>query len=854
MGMPVEGAASLGVFLAGLHDLGKFAEAFQQLRPDLRQGFWPNEKIRKRRYSIRHDSLGWMLWSQYLKDKAFPDADAAFRDFLDDGMKYWLAAVFGHHGWPPERGDRMRHHFRDFDQQAALAFLQSWRQLVGLDIAALNEAARDEAFSRRQKEASWLLAGIAVLVDWLGSNREFFPFCDRPMPLQDYWEQHALPGARRALEASGLDPARPAAARPPETLFDYIDEPTPLQRLCLELPLADGPQLILLEDLTGAGKTEAAALLAHRLMAAGLAEGLYIGLPTMATANAMYERMAAVYRRFYAHDAKPSLILSHGARHLSNDFRQSLLDAEASDAPYGGEESIGAQCNRWLADNRKKALLAEVGVGTIDQALLAVLPARHQSLRLLGLLGKVLILDEVHAYDAYTAEHLKNLVAFHAALGGSVILLSATLTRHQRQEFVKAFSGRGELETSSQAYPLLTQVSASGELAEHPVATRPAVARSVRVDFIHDEAQALQHIRGAVEQGQCICWIRNTISDAREAWQMLANADWLSADRLHLFHSRYAMRDRLAIEGRMLALFGKRSGSEQRRGRVLVATQVVEQSLDLDFDRMISDLAPIDLLIQRAGRLQRHRRDASGNPLSAPDAREQRGPARLTVHAPPFEDEPAADWYEARFPKARFVYGDTLILWRGMKILRDKQGWRMPEDARALLEFVYDPEGVIPPGLADAHCDAEGEQLSQRDIARFGALKIEGGYWRNEAWDEEARVATRLGDESQVVYLARWRNGRLTPWADEGAYRWDLNSLRLRAGQLKSVEVEHDPALIEALNQLREQEKRFDEHSLIIPLQPGEGLWLARGLDDKGRQVEIRYDPESGLELRRRDE
>ncbi|WP_419602660.1 DEAD/DEAH box helicase, partial [Thiolapillus sp.] len=211
--------------------------------------------------------------------------------------------------------------------------------------------------------------------------------------------------------------------------------PTPLQQACLDLPIGTEPQLFILEDVTGSGKTEAALILAARLMAAGQAQGLYIGLPTMATANAMYDRMSTVYERLYRPgEPRPSLILSHSARHLSESFQQSLLAAQASATHYGEEESIVAQCNRWLADNRKKALLADVGIGTIDQALLAVMPARHQSLRLLGLVGKVLILDEVHAYHAYTSEPLKRLIRFHAALGGSVILLSATLTRKQRTD------------------------------------------------------------------------------------------------------------------------------------------------------------------------------------------------------------------------------------------------------------------------------------------------------------------------------------------------------------------------------------------------------------------------------------
>ncbi|WP_238947405.1 hypothetical protein [Vandammella animalimorsus] len=162
--------------------------------------------------------------------------------------------------------------------------------------------------------------------------------------------------------------------------------------------------MFVLEDVTGAGKTEAALMLTQRLMQAGRADGLYFALPSMATANQMYQRVGQVYRRLYTDEAAPSLVLAHGARQLLADFRDSVLQPreQAEDGRYAPDErSASLQCNAWLADHRKKALLAEVGVGTLDQALLAVLPARHQSLRLLGLCGKVLLIDEVHAYAPY---------------------------------------------------------------------------------------------------------------------------------------------------------------------------------------------------------------------------------------------------------------------------------------------------------------------------------------------------------------------------------------------------------------------------------------------------------------------
>lgn len=826
------------IFLLGLHDLGKFAESFQQLRDDLWQYFWPDEKIRKTNYNIRHDSLGMLLWQQTLRKQLFPSPSEHLDDFLLDALPPWLEAIFGHHGWPADKSDRVKNHFRDIDQQAAFEFCQDWMAQTKPDLSFASDHPTTPETIQQQKEASWILAGVAVLADWLGSNEAFFSLNDRPMDLNDYWRKHALPSAEAALAHSGILPVPPKSGLSLQSLFPYINTPTPLQATCENLPIHAQQQLFILEDVTGAGKTEAALILAYRLIESGLAQGVYIGLPTMATANAMYERMVETYRRLFVDSDNPSLILSHGARHLSEKFQQSLLPEQSPLANYGAEEDITAQCNRWLADNRKKALLADVGIGTIDQALLAVMPARHQSLRLLGLLNKVLILDEVHAYDAYTSEPLKRLIQFHAALGGSVILLSATLTRHQRQELADAFYGERRFQPTQQHYPLLTHVQADHASKEIPLATRKSVKRAVTVTFHHSVPNVLAAIEAALKKGQCVCWIRNTVHDAREAWDTLNQQGWLSADQLHLFHSRFAMSDRIDIEQRMLGLFGKASTNDQRSAQVLIATQVVEQSLDLDFDVMISDLAPIDLLIQRAGRLHRHPRGDRGNPI-------------LHLFSPTFDQDPTADWYKDLFPKANHVYPHTLQLWRTAKLLQDTQGWTMPNDARNMLETVYADDADCPAGLQDSMLSVLGDKLGQKDAGSFASLKFEAGYAGNDRWDEDARIATRLGEESHVVYLARWENGRLTPWANAGPYPWDLSSLRVNWKQLTRLAPYGDSQLDLALEELKERESLFDDDSFVLPLEFRDQCWNGSVKDENGYIAFIKYDRNFGFVIER---
>ncbi len=557
----------------------------------------------------------------------------------------------------------------------------------------------------------------------------------------------------------------------------------------MKVELSPSPQLFILEDVTGAGKTEAALVLAHRLMAQGQGKGLYVALPTMATANAMYDRLGQVYRKLYQPEPKPSLVLAHGARDLSETFRRSVFVSEQAqnDNAYNqrGEEDLSTTyyCNAWLADSRKKALLADVGIGTVDQALLAVLPARHQSLRLLGLQGKILLIDEVHAYDSYMQKLLDALLQAHAQQGGSTILLSATLPRRMRGELVHAFH-RGlenkdapELKCSKQ-YPLVTHTPATE--TETPLDTREQVRRRVSIEALHGEEDVLAQIQRSIQSGLCVCWIRNTVKDARQSYQDCLDSG-LDARRVHLFHSRFAVCDRQKLETDILAWFGKDSTAEHRRGRLLIATQVVEQSLDLDFDVLISDLAPIDLIIQRAGRLHRHVRDKNGNRLPQQQTNDQRGKAILYLYTPAPEEQVDADWLKTNHARTQAVYPHIGQLWLTARKLLDNSGFSMPEDARELIEYVYSGEELYPEALEDASWDAEGEQSSKKSLAAMNALKLDKGYTRASGdWDEETHISTRISEQETVsVALAIESSGLLAPYAGQGADGWALSTVKI---------------------------------------------------------------------------
>nr|WP_267966010.1 CRISPR-associated helicase Cas3' [Halomonas aerodenitrificans] len=602
------------------------------------------------------------------------------------------------------------------------------------------------------------------------------------MSLAEYWECCAVPRAETALRKAGFtQPLTPLSYSGLGAWFDGREvEPTPLQKEAESLSIPSGPQLFILEDVTGAGKTEAACILAQRLLAAGHAEGLYFALPTMATSNAMYERLGSLHRRFYTPDSNPSFVLAHGASRLNESFSAAIDNSQPQDLDYGpGEASATAQCNRWLADSRKKALLAEVGVGTIDQALMGVLPFRHQSLRLFGLARKVLIVDEVHAYDHYMQTPLSRLLSHHARQGGSAILLTATLPHAMRQALVAAWQEGLNLPSSSlecRDFPLLTQVSGAA-VREVSLDSRPEVSREVGVEWLSEEQQAIEIVMEAVEAGECVAWVRNTVDDAIRAYEAIRERH-PQPERCLLFHSRFAMLDRQRIESDVLRRLGKASASDIRDGQVIVTTQVFQESLDCDADLMISDLAPVDLLIQRAGRLQRHQRGP-------------RCPPVLRVLAPEWDEEPDAQWLKRALPGTQAVYRDTSLLWLTQRVLRQLEAIRMPEEARELIEAVYGAViDQVPDGLHEARIVQRGQQQIAGSMAFTSALELEAGYvWDRHKWQEEQEFGTRLIDEPtvNVVLLKRDAMGTLTLWAEGERHTDMLSQLKLRQSQAKKL-------------------------------------------------------------------
>ena len=832
---------SLFTFALALHDLGKFARAFQGLARPMVDGLVPADP--RIVYCVRHDSLGMLFWKQTILDR-LGDASVwywpqgkVFSRYARRALEFMLGAAFGHHGQPVASGsERLDKHAHDEDQEAVWAFSTAIADFLQPEWPV--DCMNDPEWGQRLKKLSWHLAGQAVLADWLGSNQDAFPYQSNVEDLVTYWHGKALPRAEALLQQLGFTTSlTPTSFKGVESFFGF--SPTPLQQWAQDTELADSPQLFILEDVTGAGKTEAALTLAHRLLEKRQVGGVYFGLPTMATSNAMYSRIADIYRRWFTDAKAPNLVLAHGARQLNEQFGGTIVPLQAPDANYGPDEgSASAVCNQWFADSRKKALLADVGVGTVDQVLMGLLPFRHQSLRLIGLANKLLIVDEIHACDDYMLTLLAAVLEAHAQQGGSAVLLTATLPLRMRKQLVVAWQ-RGLAVTlpgpvNIDAFPLATHVFQE-RLIEQPVATRKSVAREVLVEQVSEEETVIATLVEAARQGRCACWIRNTVDDAISAIEKLSQRV-SEPEKLLLFHSRFVMADRQSIETAALELFGKDSGSEERAGRILVATQVVEQSLDLDFDVMISDLAPIDLLIQRAGRLHRHGRDTEGNRT---DAADKRPVPVLQIFAPAFTPAPGKNWIKDFLPGAAAVYGNHGQLWLTLNSLLTRGALRMPEQARLLIESVYgeDAEGSIPAGLMDSHFAQEGERQSHVAMGRFNKLNLDQGYVPSSAtsgWQNEIDIGTRLTDEPSVtITLVRLNEKRneLLPWVDASRYPWEMSQLTVRQS---------------LANRLPEWPAEFDsilEH--VLALKPGlrfSRFWLLGHVE-----ATLGYDARLGL-------
>jgi CRISPR-associated endonuclease/helicase Cas3 len=720
-------------FFAGLHDLGKCSPAFA------RQDAVAWRRIGAAGLPTPPDPRGDRLPHGWITAQTLPMLLSAPPFELPPALADLAGvAVGGHHGVFPT-GGQLEAVAEDQSETGRGLWRDSRRELVVALGSALGVLALDPRPRKLDRVTAMYLAGLTSVADWIGSNTEFFPHAVRgnepPAEMRDaaYWSGYAARAEAAALDALRClgwhGASAPSAPARFTELFSF--EANALQRVAVEVAgHLDGPALVVIEAPMGVGKTEAALFLADHLAATLGQRGFYLALPTQATSNQMLTRLRPFLAARYPSETV-NLQLLHGHAALSAEF-ELLCRNEHADRLYapvtvhddepsrqGDGHVLAAE---WFT-YRKRGLLAPFGVGTVDQALLAVLQAKHAFVRLFGLAHTVVIVDEVHAYDTYMSALLGRLLEWLAALGASVILLSATLPRRRRDQLLRKYAaglGRpdhGVVSTSSVPYPRVTWATSSGIEARAVPAGGESVAVNVeRIeepfaddDRFDERAGALaRRIAETLRDGGCAAMIVSTVRRAQRLYGVFrrvfeAFPAGMRPD-LDLFHARYVFEDRDEREKRTLASFGKPGarivfddGAERSVVRpdraVLVATQVVEQSLDLDFDLMVTDLAPADLVLQRLGRLHRHGgRDRPG-PVCTP---------ALWLLTPPTPDGVPV------FGRDLIAVYDSHTLLRSWLSLRDRVEIRLPVDVEPIVEATYD-DREAPAGLPSALRDAWNE-------------------------------------------------------------------------------------------------------------------------------------------------
>ncbi|WP_245888622.1 CRISPR-associated helicase Cas3' [Donghicola tyrosinivorans] len=766
------------VFLTAVHDLGKLSDSFRDM---LRDG---------QRQAYRH----WELTEIHL-DANEGSLNEILKPYRPGRLLPLFGASAGHHGRPSKltsdqrarAGTLMGPQAKDDARLVIEAFAELWP-----DASLVHLKDRD------LKRLSWWLSGLVTTADWIGSNTHWFEPMTAGPSVSDYM-QIAREKAQRAVKEAGL--MVPALSG--VSVFDW-PELRPMQAACQSVALQEGPVLALIEDETGAGKTEAALMLAQRMLEAQKGAGLFFALPTMATADAMFTRVSNSIGRIFS--SEPTITLAHGRASLSADYRDIVLGAP--NAP----EDVG--CTEWLNDSRRRALLATVGVGTIDQALLSVLPVKFQTLRHYGLSSKILIVDEVHEMgEAYVAETLVQLLTAHRAAGGSAILLTATLPLHLRRKLLATYNG---VDDGNPAYPALT-IAAGAECRAFPQDT--SSKGPVRVERLATAEAALDLIAKSAQDGAACVWVRNAVDDAIAAVEAL-RARGVSAD---LLHARYALGDRKRIEADIRKRFGKTG--EGRAGGVLVGTQVLESSLDLDFDVMVSDLAPMAGLVQRVGRLWRHMdlRPAAGRPVAEP----------VLYVVSPDPDEVRSDrWLHDVLDRGAWVYSAD-IMWRTARHLFQVGQIVAPSGIRALIEASEDEAIAVPAVLEKFELERLGKSASHASLAWQNVVDLKAGYRSGGQANDDASYPTRLGPEQVTLVLCKAQGNRLVPLFD-GPDGWAMSEVSVSRSRVEKIELTNNPETLEAAGLSDWPQWKQSSH-ILCPLSEGK---VADGLG---------YEASSGL-------
>lgn len=740
------------VFSAMVHDIGKATPVFQA-RVSMQSPF-----LRERLACspMRIDDI-----SQYIKPSRTPHGYGGEAILLSLRCPKGLAAVVGaHHGTPFTGVDDPEDMLINYEQNfygidgerspEGKAWRAAWEEWIkfSLDYCGYKDI---RELPDLNTHTQILLSGLLMMADWLASNENNAPLLDEneeerkliyPERTENIWNRVSFPGQWM-----------------PTTFFigeeDFLHRygfmPNAMQRISMEAAEdSSRPGIYIIEAQMGQGKTEAALAAAEILASKWQCEGLFFGLPTQATANGIFPRLEN-WAEGQADGVQLNIRLAHGMAMLQKGYRE-IFHGKANQTD---EDTEGLIVHPWF-EGRKQALLSTFVVGTVDQLLMAALKQKHVMLRHLGLAGKVVVIDECHAYDAYMNRYLERTLEWLGIYKVPVILLSATLPAARRVRLIEAYHGGKFAEQpddwrNSREYPLLTYTDGD---ALHQMKI-PANNTSSEVRIIRSELNQLVSIlKSRLSGGGCAGIIVNTVTQAQSLTRLLG--EQMPGKRILLAHARFTMADRVSREEELLSCLGKKSGSQDRDGLIVVGTQLLEQSLDIDFDIIVTQLAPMDLLLQRIGRLHRHKNRERPKMLERPVC--------------------IVCGFEERDSGSEQIYGSWLLE-RTAQLLPDKI--ELPGDIPRLVQETYRDmspgEELYPLWLEhqDKQRQSEEKANSYRIPREQDLCDSMHGFLDNPRGDSEKLAAATVRDgEASVAVLLMVKDGEdyasFLPWQDSG--------------------------------------------------------------------------------------
>ncbi|MDD2661107.1 MAG: CRISPR-associated helicase Cas3' [Methylococcales bacterium] len=698
--IPADLSPMAAAIIAAIHDVGKWSPDFlhkcmvwleqQGLRLEAERYAWKS-------YDQRHEAISQFSIKLLLQLRSFSSSEATA----------WSMVAGAHHG-------RM-HRSEKLDKNNLAQYVDSWEETRSGIITALEQeftVIPQIGLDKSNAMTFWLM-GLTSVADWIGSDEHYFPI-DKGLNSTESQE-----AAKLAVESIGL--SQPAIIK--NLTFKDLFGFSPNDMQIGAMAVINKPGIYVIEAPMGLGKTEAALACAYQLISSQQASGIYFALPTQLTSNRIHERVDEFVRSI-ATDSPPTR-LAHANAWLEESYYQprpvrTLLNERNSDATTSRD---------WFA-SAKRGLLANFGVGTVDQALMGVVAVKHFFVRRFALAGKVVIIDEVHSYDHFTGTLINCLCRELLALGCTVIILSATLLPKVRNKLLEV----EENDIAATDYPLITGKTTTGEIIP-PMSSLPKPRPKVLVELKTTE-QLFKDAIEMAQKGARVLWVCNTVKMAQAVYQQLK--DPKNELEIGLLHSRFPHFVRQRQEEYWMNRLGK-TGS-QIGGCILVSTQIVEQSVDIDADILISELAPSDMLLQRIGRLWRHL--------------EVRLPSMRPIPEPEFwlqqEEKSLDELKQLSALKIKQTLGDKARIYSPYVLLKSYQAFITHKeinladesgntDIRNILSATYEDNDDEPEAWQELAGDLKGTEYAETKLALSNTL-----LFAKLALDDEEGKQTRL--------------------------------------------------------------------------------------------------------------